>query len=70
MKIESNLIHFVFFTNVTKIVSQRAQRAERAEPSHFTQRAGPGRAEKSRPVHTTSANYIRILHFNYNYCLW
>ena len=35
-----------------KIVYQRAQRAERAGPSHFSQRAGPGRAEKkSARVH-------------------
>ena len=49
MKIQSNIIHFVSSINVTKILSKRAQRAERAGPSLFTQRAGQGRAEKSRP---------------------
>ena len=50
MKIESNVIHFVSFINVTKIVSQRA---ERPGLSHFPQRAWSGRAEKSRSVRTS-----------------
>ena len=45
MKIESNLIHFVSFINFTKI---NCQRAERSGPSHFTQRAGPGRKKSAR----------------------
>ena len=36
--------------------AQRAQRAERAGPRPFSPRAGPGRAEKSRPVRTSSMN--------------
>ena len=31
-----------------KSVYQRAQRAERAGPSHFSQRAGPGRKKSAR----------------------
>ena len=37
MKIELNVIHFVYFTNATKIVSQRAKLAER-----------PGRKKSAR----------------------
>ena len=35
---------FFVLYQFAKIVSIRAQRAERAGPSHFIQRAGPGRA--------------------------
>ncbi len=45
MKMESNLLHFGSFINVTKIVSQRA---ERAGPFYSTGRAGPGRKNRSR----------------------
>ena len=59
MKIKSNLIHFGSLVNVNKIVSKRAERDERDEragPSHFTQRAWPVGAEKSRPVRICNLN--------------
>ncbi len=54
-------MNFLFFKLYTiQNLSQRAQRAERAGPRPFTQRAGPGRAEKSRPVRTSNVYYIWI----------